>query len=418
MKFPWPLRKIFSSKKSPHEVFTPRAAEVNRAMYVERPDLEKALKNAFLGTRHILIHGESGCGKSWLYKHTFDAAGIKFTVANLANASRLGSVNAEFANIVSRRQETVVSQMDTTEVNVKVYKQSRTRSTSLLKQEPFEQCLAYIRGISGGKRACLVLDNLESIFDNSNHMRELADLITLLDDARYNKYDVKFVIVGVPSSVRHYFSNTQNLPTVSNRIDELPEVSRLSKEAAHDFINRGFIEELGFTLRPAKKIVEHIAWITDRIPERLHEYCLQLALLAAENQGRVSDKLLNSASSAWFSSSLSHAYSVIEGLMNSRETTVGRRNQTLYALGLLYLEEIKYSDIEQIIRKEFPRSTRDVSINVSAILGELARGNHPIIRRSPKGDAYEFLDPKYRMCLRAMLYKTEDETVQKRQHSE
>jgi DNA replicative helicase MCM subunit Mcm2 (Cdc46/Mcm family) len=50
---------------------------------------------ALRGNLHIIIHGESGTGKSWLYKKTFRDAGVQFLVANLANASRLGSIAAE-----------------------------------------------------------------------------------------------------------------------------------------------------------------------------------------------------------------------------------------------------------------------------------------------------------------------------------
>jgi hypothetical protein len=53
-------------RKEITEVFTPRKADVNESMYVARGDLEAALKQRLLGSQHIVIHGESGCGKSWL----------------------------------------------------------------------------------------------------------------------------------------------------------------------------------------------------------------------------------------------------------------------------------------------------------------------------------------------------------------
>ena len=79
---------MFSNRMKPEHVFTPRLAEVNKEMYVSRPHLEKALKTALRGNLHLLIHGESGTGKSWLYKQTFQNNAINFVVANLANASR------------------------------------------------------------------------------------------------------------------------------------------------------------------------------------------------------------------------------------------------------------------------------------------------------------------------------------------
>ena len=55
----------------------------------------------------MIIHGESGAGKPLLYKKTFRDAGVPFIVANLANASRLGSIAAELKNLVDREGDAV-----------------------------------------------------------------------------------------------------------------------------------------------------------------------------------------------------------------------------------------------------------------------------------------------------------------------
>jgi hypothetical protein len=82
-------------RKSVDEVFTPRNSNVNSNMYVRRDELEKELRRAMGGSLHILIHGESGCGKSWLFKKILDEEKIFYLPANLANASRLGSITKE-----------------------------------------------------------------------------------------------------------------------------------------------------------------------------------------------------------------------------------------------------------------------------------------------------------------------------------
>jgi predicted GTPase len=50
------------------KVFTPRNNTVNKKMYIHRKELELELKRKINGSKHILIYGDSGCGKSWLYK--------------------------------------------------------------------------------------------------------------------------------------------------------------------------------------------------------------------------------------------------------------------------------------------------------------------------------------------------------------
>ena len=91
-------------RKGVNEVFTPRNPNVNSDMYVRRDALEKELRRALQGSLHVIIHGESGCGKSWLFKKVLEEENIFYLPANLANASRLGSITKELGNVVSRRQ--------------------------------------------------------------------------------------------------------------------------------------------------------------------------------------------------------------------------------------------------------------------------------------------------------------------------
>ena len=84
-------------KKEPHFVFTPKAYEVNNSMYVPRPDLETRLVDAFPSNKFIVIHGESGNGKTWLFKKVFGDKNIHFEVVNLGNASGADSLDKAFS---------------------------------------------------------------------------------------------------------------------------------------------------------------------------------------------------------------------------------------------------------------------------------------------------------------------------------
>jgi ABC-type ATPase involved in cell division len=78
-----------------NEIFTPRNPDVNSKMYVSRPDLEKCLYRSIEGSMHSFLFGESGNGKSWLYKKVFSEKNINYVVANCANASRKKSITDE-----------------------------------------------------------------------------------------------------------------------------------------------------------------------------------------------------------------------------------------------------------------------------------------------------------------------------------
>lgn len=404
-------------KLKPEEVFTPRAAEVNKEMYVSRPSLEKALTNALRGNLHIVIHGESGTGKSWLYKRNFLSAGVSFLVANLANASRLGTIASELKNLIDREGEAVKTGYEeekSAEANAGFASGSlsHTGQYEIGQMEPFEACLAHLRNKAGRNAAILVFDNLEAAFTDPL-LKELADLIILCDDERYAKYKVKILIVGVPAGIKEYYYKTPHHATVANRLYELPEVNRLSKSECTSLVERGFVEKLKYAVADQAGLEKHVAWITDRIPQMVHEYCLEAAF-AGEDQRKITNLELKSADESWISKSLYHAYAVAEEHMNERDTKAGRRNQTLYALSFVEGEQFKAPEIESLIRQEFPTSTENTILNVPQTLSQLASTERPLIRRSPKGDAYTFADPRYRMVLRSMLSKTSDERVEKR----
>lgn len=404
------------SRPKPEEVFTPRAAEVNPKMYIARPSLEKALTNGLRGNLHLVIHGDSGTGKSWLYKRNFSDNRVSFAVANLANASRLGSISAELTNLVNRDGKAVKTSYDegkSARANAMLAdaELSHLGKYEIGQMEPFESCLAALRAAAGSKPAVLVFDNLETAF-TAPLLKELADLIILCDDERYAKYETKILIVGVPAGVKEYYYKTPHHSTVANRLNELPEVSRLTPDECGVLVRRGFIDLLQYQVEDIGTFVDHVAWVTDRIPQMVHEYCLEAAFIAEENRV-LATTMVAESDKAWISKSLYHAYAVAEDHMNERDTRTGRKNQTLYSLSLCRGEQFKAPEIEGILRQEFPISTTDTTLNVPQTLSQLASTDRPIIKRSPKGDAYSFADPRYRMVLRSMLKKTDDERVEK-----
>lgn len=407
---------MFGSQLKPEDVFTPRLAEVNNEMYVSRPHLEKALTSSLRGHLHMVIHGESGTGKSWLYKKTFRDLKVPFIVANLANASRLGSISAELKNLIDREgdsSKTAYSEAKNAEVNAAFAKGgiSHTGQYTVGQMEPFEACLRSLHKTSKGQNSVLVFDNLEAAFTEPL-LKELADLLILCDDERYAKYKVKILIVGVPSGIKEYFYKTPHHSTVANRLSELPEVHRLEPAECDALVVRGFGKKLKYNLTNSSGLLKHVAWITDRAPQVVHEYCLELAFVCEESR-TVDEAGISTADDTWLSKSQFHSYAVVESHMNERDTKAGRRNQTLYALSLCEGEQFKAPEIEDIVRNQFPVSTGSTVLNMPQMLSQLSAGERPLIRRSPKGDAFTFTDPRYRMVLRAMLRKN-DERVEKR----
>lgn len=415
----WGARPFFVGirvmKKKVSEVFTPRRSLVNHAMYIGRPGHEKELRRALAGSQHMLIFGESGNGKSWLYKNLFEEDGVFCVSANCGNASRLGSITAEIINAVfpdGRVSKTSYLEGKSAGLSAYVAQGELTSEAHyhVGEPEPLLIALREIKRLANGAQPVVVLENLESIFGSEQLMGELADIIILLDDARYSAFNIKFLIVGTPGGVLDYFSKTKNQESVANRLCELPKVESLGYDQVQELVNRGFNMELGIglTLQEVMDISRHVHNVTMGVAQRVHEYCEQLGYLIEDNGDKFGSGLISEADKKWLRTGVRQSYAVVEANLNSRDTAVARRNQVLYAIGRLTKHQFDSSDIEKIIVKEFPGTIPETNMGVGSILSELARGDDALLVRHSKTGQYRVVDPRYVMCIRTVLYKNRE----------
>lgn len=405
-------------KVAPEKVFTPRAPQVNDSMYVKRERLERRLIDAFNANKYIVIHGESGNGKTWLYKKVFAEKGIHFDVVNLGQAAATGSIESAFKQKLGEwGRSSLTSQETNSSAGFKPggmgIDHSMKSSQTFHARSPFMSLLEAVRfRAHGDKPAALVLDNFESIVNDADMVRQIGGLIVSADDESFSQFDVQVVIVGVPGNLKEILVNISNSAPVANRLTELPEVARMTETEARNLIQRGFVEQLGFSFSSEldqEKLYTDISFYTDRIAQHLHELCLIISQGAVRNHDIITVGIVEEALETWVADSLSSDVGVIEGVMNAIDTKVGRKNQVLFSLGMCSLEDFKTSDIENIVRENF--ETSGATLNVSQILSGFAAAKHPIIRRAPKQNLRKFVTPKYRMAIRAKLKRTSDGRV-------
>ena len=162
-------------------------------------------------------------------------------------------------------------------------------------------------------------------------MSELSDIIILLDDSRYSKYNVKFLIVGVPNQVLEYFSSAKNPSSVGNRIEEISRVAGLFPGQVQTFVDYGLRSNLKINISDTqlKRLGRHVFDITLGVPQRMHEYCEKLSYLIEDNNWEYQVALLEQADHRWLIKGLRENYTVIEQHLNSNETQNGRRNQVI-----------------------------------------------------------------------------------------
>ncbi|WP_462379767.1 AAA family ATPase [Pseudomonas sp. Marseille-QA0892] len=412
-----------SIRKEITEVFTPRQGEVNTKMYVDRPLHERSLTRALKRNSHTLLFGDSGNGKSWLYKKVMKENGIPYVVANCANASRMKSITQEVCNcLVEPGTVTKLGFSEEKAAEVSAYfakggvKHSGNYDVS--QEEPLLKAFKMFSGTTPDRKI-IVLDNLESIFNSKELMDELADIVILLDDDRYASCNINILIVGVPNGVLQYFSETKNLESVSNRIQEVEKVASLDSGQVMEIIRKGFDQlSIKITGQTLIDLSDHVWDVTLGIAQRVHEYCECLAYEIEDNAWKFDKALLQKADLSWLKQGLRQSYHVIETHLNSRETAVARRNQVIYCIAKIRQHQFDSNDIDALIRKEFPTTIPETNMGIGSILGELAKGDSPLLNRNDRNNSYSVRDPRYLMCIRVALYKDQvSEKVVKKQFS-
>lgn len=401
------------SRKAISEVFTPRSRELNPAMYVHRPRLERDLARAFARHSHTLLFGESGNGKTWLFKKALAANKLPYIAVNCANASRANSLTQEICRCIiepGTAEKMGYNEEKAAEVSAYFAKGGlkHTGMYNIAQEEPLLRAFKLLASSGPGgvdQKKIIVLDNLESIFDTPALMSELADLVILLDDTRYADCNINFLIVGVPNGVLQYFRDTKNSESVSNRITEIRKVGNLDSGQVQEIVRKGF-EQLEIKMEAVDyiEVSNHIWSITLGIAQRVHEYCEALAEAIEENDWIYESNLLDLADEAWMLSGLRQCYTVIEGHLNSRDTTVARRNQAIYCIAQLSGHQFDANDVDKVIRSEFP-TTAVKNMGIGNILTDLASGSTPLLSRNDRSGSYTIRDPKYLMCIKVMLRK-------------
>lgn len=350
------LKKIIS----PTEVFVPRSADFVEKVYIPRENLEKQLIRAIEGTKNILIKGQSGCGKTWLYKKVFKDLHIKYLIVDLSDAAVKGGCIEDAIN-------KSIIEYKVKYFNEESYKEQKAAGVSagvananLVTEHIYtkvESALSaafdYLK-CKGNKKSVLVLDNLEHISDSDETLKELNAILMKVDNKDFTKYNVKVLVVGTPVGVDKFYRNTSHMETIGNRIEEIDEVKGLSKkEEVEMFLKKTFINQLGidFDTKNLSKYAKYILEITSGIPQRLHEYCLSLYYAIEDEGGNTEFKVHKIADKEYLRKSFQKYSTIIQKSMNSYETSEQRRNQVIYCLPKLKRMLFSTAEMETEVRK-------------------------------------------------------------------
>lgn len=395
-------------KKRPEDVFVIRSSKVDDSLYVNRDKYEKELARLVKTAPNIIIKGESGCGKTWLYKKVFENEKIDYEIIDLSQAIKEGmSIEKVISNKLNKNKEYVQMGYSTEKnagLKIPVAEGSMSYSEEfVLNESPLLKMYKNLH--HHGKKSILVLDNLEQIKDKPQLLDELNSMIMNIDSDDYAEYDVKLLIVGTPSGFKHFYATARNIDTMTNRLKALDEVKGMSLEETGEYFKKSMINKMKISFAPGdvEKYVKHILDITNGVPQRIVEYCLNLCYTIEDAKGNTEYKqLYKMADSRYLRGTLDKNVEVISRKLNSNETALQRRNQVLYTLGKMKSNIFKTADVEKQLRKIF-NIPKEINVNVSGLLSELSDGDDPILIKV--NDNWMFQDSQYLVTLKLMLSK-------------
>jgi hypothetical protein len=406
------------SRLEPEAVFNPRK-EYDPEMYVSRPEHERQFKNALRNDLCILVHGQSGTGKTWLTRRVLIEEEYYFKPINLASASSAQSISTCFKNIMARENWQIRTKYtETKRANLKVAVADGGVSHTAEYIDNIDYFLEFLkfmkyRSRNKEKKRYIVFENFEAIVGNEELLKELTNLIILIDDDEVLKYNTKIVVVAATSDIQSYFKKVSNINTIDNRVMELPEIRTLTTQQSFELVERGF-SKLDITFqssRDKQMYKEKIAWVTGGVPQRLHEFCLELSIMCKENDWTAKEEYLQVATKTWLTTSLSKNYAAISRIFVYDTQKISRKNQVLFCLGLKEKEQFTSSEIAQDMCNEFPNSTGDTKLNPTKIMNNLCKTDPIILHKDEDTKKYKFADNKFILCLRSMLFKDEGEII-------
>jgi AAA domain len=404
------LSKIldYFAAKRPEEVFTPRSAFVNKTMYVNRPDYEKELRNAVRSKYHIVIFGDSGCGKSWLYKKIFGDLKITYETIDLSAVSNADEVDLLLLETVERGEEWRASEKtteNTTGVMPNDTGYQRKSGTTYVKQDDsaFVQLCAKVRRKAATHKAFIVFENLEHAISNKEVVKSLQAFLLALDDEVVAKLDVQICMIGVPADIKSLLSEGNKFQTIANRVVEVKEVTRMSKAEAKLLIFQGFRNELMMDMDNPEFIASQIIYLTDRIPQYLQDVCLQIAFVAEEEGSIVSMGAVSRGARNWLETNARQAKEFIDLILGHGKHRTDRKSRIIYAISKCELSYFYSQDIETILRTSFPNSVGDKRVQVMKYLNDLSTGEHRLLKKDVESGKFRIATPKLRSVLRYCL---------------
>ena len=249
-----------------------------------------------------------------------------------------------------------------------------------------EQCYQKLYEKSNNKFTYIVLDNLERISSKKSIKEEIITLIQLLEDAEFNKYKIRFILVGIPSSLKEFFSEIEYFEPIANRISEVTKLNGFSNTELLEFLESTFTDKLHFDILETQlsEIKEYTMQITDGMPLRVQQFLLLLAEGILENQKVYVKQLLAKSAKKLLDAHYSEIETIADEFFLEPTNRVQRRNQLIFILGNIEHNVFTLKNLQVAFKRLFPLTTKGEDLQVNRYILPLTKGEKPLVKKIDK----------------------------------
>lgn len=385
-------------------VWTPRSSEVNNDMFIDRPQM-KSLEKAFRGPYHIIIHGQSGCGKTWLYKKFFKDSRIPYVTINLNDASRFGSIEGCYVQAIQngepKRKSKETVECISSIMPYRVGFSEKNTEEFEIKTESFMHFCNYFHKKYGRKKYAIVYENFEHALNEPGVLDGLSNALMTLDDENFSKFNFKIVIVGVPNQIRHLVSYFNHSETIKNRIMEVPEITGLNSDGVSELLDRGFVRKQHFVVEKKEEVYRLVEIYSLGVPQFIHDIALSASSYAISNDFRVFPKTIEAAALDTVEGSIFlHHSTILANLVNYK-----KHREFVYkiikSIANIEANSFNFFAVTDKYNELFPGDgfyVRDAEV----FLADLCREPNQVLAFRRDMEAYRFVSPKMKMALRVI----------------
>lgn len=376
----------------------------NKDLYIEREDSEKNLKRLLSRNKQIFVHGNNGCGKTWLVEHVLINEDMKYEFINLTDVHIIGGFTEYFKSKISQNK---VSIEETTNGGIGI---PGVAALSGEKISEFEITHNYLwEYLSERKKTVLILDNFEKIIEYKDLLDSVSDLLTLTDSKQMIEFGNYIIVIGTLNNMIDYLTSATNNRTISTRIKAM-EVQGFTLKECNNYVQKRFIN-CGMTSTNFEYLSSLIMKETDGIPHSMCDLGYYIAINHFDNKNNVIDyqsNLVKGAIHNWIKESLSDEYYIISKIYQNNIRLKNNKNLILYALIHYDKKEFSSSQIFGYIDGFGMHDKKGVntSKNVKVYLDELANedNNNNILIKIYE-DGYRIKSIRILVCLQNMLYE-------------